>query len=108
MAASGPRPTGEVLRARFTFTLPAVAETGVDVPVPGRASRRRAASLVEEQVRVLAVGGDPQTLPYVRNILAGACYRLVVSGDMEEALHLMHRWSGIVIKSRPESLKKER
>ena len=80
---------GEGLGARFTFTLPTVAETGGDAPVPGRSSRRRAVSLDEEAVRVLAVDDDPQALRYVRDTLAGAGYRPVVTGDPEEALRLM-------------------
>lgn len=75
---------------------------------PGRASRRRAASLVEEQVRVLAVDDAPKALRYVRETLAGACYRPVVSRDTEEALRLMHRMVRNCDKIRPKSLKKER
>ena len=80
---------GEGLGARFTFTLPTVADTGADVPVAGRASRRRSASLGEEAPPVLAVDDDPQALRYVRDTLAGAGYRPVVTGDPEEALRLM-------------------
>ena len=50
---------GEGLDACFTFTLPTVAETGAEAPVPGRASRRRATASEEEAVRVLAVDDDP-------------------------------------------------
>ena len=80
---------GEGLGARFTFTLPTVADTGADAPVAGRVSRRRSASLDEAAVRVLAVDDDPQALRYVRDTLAGAGYRPVVTGDPEEALRLM-------------------
>ena len=80
---------GEGLGARFTFTLPTVAETGADAPVPSRAARRRGASLGEEAAPVLAVDDDPQALRYVRDTLAGAGYRPVVTGDPEEALRLM-------------------
>ena len=38
---------------------------------------------------VLAVDDDPQALRYVRDTLAGAGYRSVVTGDPEEALRLM-------------------
>ena len=78
---------GAGLGARFTFTLPTVAETGTEAPVPGRASRRRAVS--EDAVWVLAVDDDPQALRYVRDTLAEAGYRPVVTGDPEEALRLM-------------------
>ena len=78
---------GEGLGARFTFTLPTVAEAAADAPVAGRSSRR-AASL-QDEVRVLAVDDDPQALRYVRDTLAGAGYRPVVTGDPEEALRLM-------------------
>ena len=40
-------------------------------------------------MRVLAVDDDPQALRYVRDTLAGAGYRPVVTGDPEEALRLM-------------------
>ena len=80
---------GEGLGTRFTFTLPAVAETGADAPVPGRVSRRRGASPEEDGVRVLALDDTPQILRYVRDTLAGAGYRPVVTGDQDEALRLM-------------------
>ena len=40
-------------------------------------------------MRVLAVDDDPQELRYVRDALAAAGYRPVVTGDPEEALRLM-------------------
>ena len=43
----------------------------------------------DTEERVLAVDDDPQALRYVRDTLAGAGYRPVVTGDPEEALRLM-------------------
>ena len=81
---------GVGLGARFTFTLPMVGDTGDgDVaPVLTRASRRRRGD-TEERARVLAVDDDPQALRYVRDTLVRAGYQPLVTGDPEEALHLM-------------------
>ena len=51
-------------------------------PVTPNAGRR-------EQVRILAVDDDPQTLRYVRDVLSGAGYLPIVTGDPEEALHIV-------------------
>ncbi len=79
---------GPGLGARFTFTLPTVEEAGGGPPASGR-SRRRGQRETEEGVRVLAVDDDPQDLRYVRDALARAGYRPVVTGDPEEALRLV-------------------
>ena len=78
---------GPGLGARFTFTLPTVGEVEA-APVSPRSSPRQPGH-AEERVRVLAVDDDPNDLRYVRDALAGAGYRPVVTGDPEEALHLM-------------------
>ena len=61
--------------ARFTFTLPAVEEIAAS---PGqKTARGRAGNLGT----VLMAGDDPPTLRYVRDALAEAGYRPVVTGD---------------------------
>ena len=84
---------GPGMGARFTFTIPAVEETGSGTANgPARLSTpaaRRAAAAAGERVRVLAVDDDPQGLRYVRDALASAGYTPVVTGDPEEALRLV-------------------
>ena len=75
------------LGARFTFTLPAAAETDTFLPqAPGRAGTRG-----RQRVRVLAVADDPQALRYLRDTLAGAGYEVLVAGEPQEALRLVQR-----------------
>ena len=69
---------------RFTFTIP-VAETGaVDTAAgdtrhaPGQVSEGR------QPTKVLIVDDDPQTLSYVRDVLADADYSAVVTADHRE------------------------
>ena len=82
---------GPGLGTRFTFTVPAVDEasngsaTGPD-PLPadsGLAPRGRA--------RILAVDDEPQILRLVRNTLSDAGYTPIVTGDPDEALHLIEQ-----------------
>ena len=82
---------GPGLGTRFTFTVPAVDEasngsaTGPD-PLPAdseRAPRGRA--------RILAVDDEPQLLRLVRNTLSDAGYTPIVTGDPDEALHLIEQ-----------------
>ncbi len=84
---------GPGLGARFSFTLPTIGEAGRDMassipPLPPRSSRRTERE-GEELVRVLAVDDDPQDLRYVRDTLTKAGYEPIVTGDSEDALHLM-------------------
>ena len=75
---------GPGLGARFTFTLPVVAEPALP--------RQRAAFIRDgeyEQATILVVDDDPQTLRSVRTILSEAGYRPIVTADPEEALILM-------------------
>ena len=74
-------------------TLPVVDEAGSGPagrlsPVSGR-SFLLGQEEAEEAVRVLAVDDDPQALRYIRDTLARAGYRPVVTGDPGEALRLM-------------------
>ena len=79
---------GPGLGTRFTFTLPTVEEAGSGPPV-SRRSTEQVGQEPRERMRVLAVDDDPQALRHIRDILAGAGYQPVVTGDPEEALRLM-------------------
>jgi len=75
--------------SRFTFTLPAVEDTGEgDFP---RAGQRRTAPAPElrERARILVVDDDPNTLRYVRDILNDAGYAPLVTGGHEELSHII-------------------
>ena len=76
---------GPGLGARFTFTLPAVAEAAT------RPRQRGALPANEDkgQLRILVVEDDPQTLRSVREALSEAGYTPVATSDPEEALVLM-------------------
>ena len=80
---------GPGLGASFTFTIPVAEETRTVVasPVPTAAGSSRQDE--QEQVRVLAVDDDPQTLRHVRDVLNQAGYIPVVTGDPDEALSLL-------------------
>ena len=84
---------GPGLGARFTFTLPTVGETGSENPASfsGAApnSSRGQQEEAGEQIRVLAVDDEPQSLRYVRDTLAAAGYSPVVTGDPSESLRLL-------------------
>ena len=80
---------GTGMGARFTFTLPAAEEAGYAAPMeparlPVRPDRGR-----RQEVRVLAVDDDPQTLRYVRDTLAAAGYVPEVTGDPDAVGRLM-------------------
>ena len=81
---------GPGLGARFTFTLPAVAETGGGATGPSQArSSRRGREETSERVRVLAVDDDPSDLRYIRDTLIKEGYAPVVTGDPGETLSLV-------------------
>ncbi len=65
------------LGSRFAFTLPA-AETALPARPASRSGGRAA-----QEVRVLTVDDDPQTLRYVRDVLSEAGYVPQVTGDPE-------------------------
>ena len=77
------------LRARFTFTIPAMAELGAPVPTALFRHYERQGVAGKEQRYVLAVDDDPQALRYVREALSKSSYGPIVTGDSEEALALM-------------------
>ena len=86
---------GPGLGARFTFTLPTVAETagpttGSRPPSPPR-SPRRGQRETAEPVRVLAIDDDPKDLRYLQDTLSAAGYAPTVTGDPEDALRLLEQ-----------------
>ena len=68
---------------RFPFTLPMAEEVGYRTPT-GDMRYRSGAVRAEEQVRILVVDDDPQTLRYVGDTLAAVDYVPVVTGDSRE------------------------
>ncbi len=81
---------GPGLGARFTFTLPAVAEIGGGATGPSQArTSRRGRGETSERVRVLAVDDDPNDLRYIRDTLIEAGYAPLVTGDPGETLRLV-------------------
>ena len=81
---------GPGMGTRFTFTLPMVGETGNGTSNAARASRQGPEELWEG-APVLAVDDDPHELRHIRDTLAAAGYRPLVTGDPEEALRLMEQ-----------------
>ena len=102
---------GPGLGARFTFTLPTVATAGSArvSPVPTRPARREPAeSDGPAPVPVLAVDDDPNDLRYIRDTLANAGYRPVVTGDPEEAVRLMEEERPASGSTRPDAARHRR
>ena len=80
---------GAGLGARFTFTLPSVEgalSAAASRPAP---SSQREPKKAGDQVRVLAVDDDPQTLWYIRDTLNQSGYIPILTGEPEEALRLV-------------------
>ena len=75
--------------AKFTFTAPVVEEAAPEAATVPKRPATDARRATREQVRILAVDNDPQTLRHLHDILAKAGYAAVVTGDPEEALNLM-------------------
>ena len=75
--------------SRFTFTLPAVAETRDAVPTGKRTRTPAPAEGARAPDRILVVDDDPKTLRYVRDILTGAGYAPVVTGEHEELVQII-------------------
>ena len=74
---------------RFTFTIPAAAESGASAtsdPAPVSTDAERAPTELE---RILVIDDDPQILRYVRNTLAEAGYAPTVTGDPAEVGRLL-------------------
>ncbi len=68
---------GTGLGARFTFTIPAAGPAYTEAAPRGTRPHRPQ----EEETRILVVDDDPQALRYVRDALAGAGYKPIVTGD---------------------------
>ena len=71
---------------RFTFTVPIAEEAG-GAAAGWSAGHSRTSR--DSAKRILVVDDDPQTLRYVRDALAAAGYAPLVTGDPEEARHLV-------------------
>ena len=82
---------GPGLGARFTFTLPLAGEGEAGAARPALMASGSSQQADREQVRVLAVDDDPQTLRHVRDALTRAGYVPIVTGDPGEALPLVER-----------------
>ena len=74
--------------SRFTFTIPAVDEVAY-VTQQDSAQSPPARDSREERARILAIGEDPETRRYMRNILLQAGFITVVTGDLDEAERLL-------------------
>ena len=76
--------------ARFTFTLPTVEEAGFVSPEPTRQlSKPSARRSAREQLRVLAVDDDDQSLRYIRDALVKSGYAVIATGDPEDVPRLI-------------------
>ena len=73
--------------SRFTFTLPAVEDARDAAPAAARPPAP--AGEAGEPSRILVVDDDPKTLRHVRDILAGAGYAPLVTGDHEEVARIV-------------------
>ena len=74
--------------SRFTFTIPAVDEVAY-VTQQDSAQSPPARDSREGRARILAIGEDPETRRYMRNILLQAGFITVVTGDLDEAERLL-------------------
>ena len=74
------------LGARFTFTLPAVEQSGAPARDAGTSGRRRS-----PKVRVLAVDDNPHDLRYVRDVLTRAGYATIATVDPADVPRLIEQ-----------------
>ncbi len=80
---------GDGRGTRFIFTIPAVDETANRLS-PGLANGSTGPGQTPRASgRILAIDDDPQILRYVRNTLAEAGYRPVVTSDVDEVGNLL-------------------
>ncbi len=75
---------GTGMGARFTFTIPAVGETVYPSPVERTSLSVASGRPRGQQIRILAVEDEPQTLRYLRDALAAAGYQPIATGNPEE------------------------
>ena len=80
---------GPGLGARFTFTLPVVAEAVSGSATGGDEVFAGSGSPGSEPLRILAVDDDPRDLRYVREVLSRAGYAPIVTGDPDEVPRLV-------------------
>lgn len=82
---------GEGRGARFSFTLPIAEEADVsNEPDFGQKNDARIAK-VGERTRILTVDDEPRTLRSLRNVLTGAGYIQLGTGDPNEAMQMVNR-----------------
>ena len=75
--------------ARFTFTIPAAAESGASATTDLTLASTGSERVPTDLERILVVDDDPQILRYVRNTLSEAGYAPVVTGDPAEVGRLL-------------------
>ena len=84
---------GVGLGSRFTFTIPVAGELDYGAAAGPAAPARTAAPTrrrrYSDRTRVLVVDDDPWTLKHVRDVLSGAGYEAIVTGNPEEVALLL-------------------
>lgn len=81
---------GVGMGARFTFTLPAIADEGLTIPpLPVRASSKPPERAHRNQTRILVVDDDPRTLRYVRDALSDSSFFPIVTADPMDVQRLV-------------------
>ena len=71
----------------FTFTIPVAHDAGG--ASDAAQSDLRTAGGVHKRTRILVVDDDPQTLRYVRDVLAAADYEVLVTGDHRDVARIV-------------------
>ena len=74
--------------ARFTFTIPVVKDAGAGAATQSSRLAARSRQQAKEEVRILVVDDDPQSLKYIRDTLSEADFTPIVTPDPKEALPL--------------------
>lgn len=75
---------------RFTFTIPAIDEPASDTAARHAAYSSLSLGEVEQQrLRILVIEDNPQDLRYAREILSKAGYIPIVTGNPDDAIHLV-------------------
>ena len=80
---------GSGLGTRFTFTIPVVDDAGIGAPAGFVRSSSHSRRSNREEIRILVVDDDPQTLQYVRDALPAAGYSPVVTGNPRDVPRLI-------------------
>ena len=80
---------GVGMGARFTFTLPAVLESGMPAPsIPGRIAMPPTRAR-RNQTRILVVDDDPRTLRYVRDALSDANFFPIIAAEPKDVQRIV-------------------